>query len=391
MKNRLNNLFIIVLLPIIAAQCSTTTATPPLPARPSQPILAVAILSPISGELGSVGQPMRNGIRLAFDERNKNGGVLDYQLEWVLYDTDCTLDTAQQVTQKAINDGHKFIIGPLCSEAAIGAATIAEKAGVVMIAPAATHPLVTVTAQGQTRRSVFRGSYSHQWQGQAAARFAKEVAKANKVAVLTQPGNSYSINLAQAFSQEFTTNGGDIVYQADYINEGSDFTDTLTAVDQAGVTLIYLPASPTVANKVARQLNELGLYHTDSSSNTGILLLGSDAWQRDQLALSDMPGSYIPVQYLANNKPWLETYKATYAGQPNELSALGYDAAHILAEAITQAGTMEPAAVITALEQNTFNTITGPITFEAQHNPLKPISFLSIKNGDTFHLSSIVP
>jgi branched-chain amino acid transport system substrate-binding protein len=390
---RLRGIWLLAALALLGLAGQCYSSIPPLPATPAGPVHRIALLGPTSGELDTFGRMMRNGIVLAFDEWNQRGGVLDHRLEWTLYDTDCTFETARQAAQQAIDDGLQVIIGPLCSEAAIAAATVAEPANVLMISPAATHPLVTVNRQAETRPTIFRVSYSYTWQGQITARFARDVVGVSQVALLSRPGNSYTTELAGAFAREFVANGGEIVYRATYNSDNADFTEDLRAIEQVGAELIYLPASASVANRVADRLNELALSKSSPAAETGLLLLGSDAWESDELDLSLMSGSYFPVHFQLEdkNQSWVESYKATYAGEPSSLSALGYDAANMVVEAIEQAGTFETTVVAKALEQGTFKGVTGQTSFDAGHNPIKPIPFLYVLNGKTLHLTSIEP
>ncbi|MDX1521810.1 MAG: penicillin-binding protein activator, partial [Anaerolineae bacterium] len=109
---------------LMAAQCRSNLPPPPstpsLPATPSGPVLQIGLLSPESGELNTFGRVMRNGVGLAFDEWNANKSASDYRVVWQNYDTGCTFEAAQQAVEQAVADGLKFLIGPLCSEAAIG-------------------------------------------------------------------------------------------------------------------------------------------------------------------------------------------------------------------------------------------------------------------------------
>ncbi len=383
-------LFVAVLLSL-TIQCNGPT--PSLPTTPTAPVVRIALLTPTSGELDTVGRMLRNGIIMAFDEWNEQGGVLDHRIEWLTYNTDCTFEGGQQAAQKAIAAEHQFIIGPLCSEAAIAAASVIESTEAVLIVPAAPHPLVTVDYQGRVRPSVFGVSYGPEWQGEAAARFAYDLLQVDKVAVLTQTGNNYISPLSQAFAQTFTSMGGEIVHQATYKHDHVDFSEMLQAIDQAGAELIYLPAEAGVVNRLAQQLQTLNLYQTSSSTATGLLLLGSDAWESPQLERNNLIGSYFPTHFQPNekNQPWADHYKATYSITPNTLAALGYDSATMLLQAINQADTFNPVKVITTLEQGTFDGVIGPTNFTANHTPHKPILFLQITEDEMLSIIAIEP
>jgi branched-chain amino acid transport system substrate-binding protein len=368
---------------------------PTLPTTPAEPVLPIALLMPASGELATFGRMMGNGAIMAFDEWNERG-LLGYRLEWTIYNTDCTFDTAQEAAQQAIDDGHHFVIGPLCSEAAIAAAAVADSANALMISPTAMHPLVTVDSQGRTRPPVFRVSYTPALQGQAAAYFALNALKASNVALLTNSSDDYATKLTDTFARDFSAAGGQIVYQGTYPPGNTDFTDALMAIHQSGAELIYLPAMPSIANQVARQLNELGLSNASGTAETNLTLLGSDGLESNELDLVATAGTYFAVHFTSeDNRPsvqgWAEAYKSTYAIEPDTLAALGYDAANILTSAIQQAGTFETTAVARTLEQNTFSGVTGEISFDHYHNPIKPVPFVQVQDERLIFVTSVSP
>lgn len=383
-----------VILPLLSLATECNRATLPLPTASTGSTVRIALLAPNSGELATVGRVMRNGTFMAFDEWNNRGGTLNHRLEGVLYDTDCTFESSQRATQQALDDGLQFFIGPICPEAAIATASLAPSAQALAISPAATHPLVTVNHQGRTRAGIFRVSYSYALQGQAAAHFAYNWLEVSKVALLSRPGDDYSTELADIFARHFSAEGGEIVYRATYTSGDIDFTETLIAINQSGAELLYLPASPSVANQVARQLNELSLSNIPPSESPSLILLGSDSWASDELDLTTVARSYFPIHFsLEANRPlaqrWSDRYKSIYAIEPSTLAVLGYDAVNILIEAIEQTGTLEPQQVARTLEQSTFKGVTGQITFDHQHNPIKPVPFVQVVDGQLIYITSV--
>jgi branched-chain amino acid transport system substrate-binding protein len=384
-KHSLWLLFLLSLLGL-AAQCQQTPPTPPLPAAPAGPVIRVAILAPTQGELATFGRMMRSGPLLAFEQENDQAGLLDHHIEAVVYHTDCRFDTAVEATRLAIEAGHQLIIGPLCSDAAIAAAQVAEAAGVLLIAPAATHPLVTVNSQGATRSTVFRVSYAYPAQGQAVARFAYETLKARRAALFFNPGDDYTTSLTQAFAEQFDTLGGGILHRAPYHPADEDFLETLSVMQEKGVEVIYLPAAAPVVNRVAAQLNALTPSQASGVEPTRPILLGSDSWQSPELDWAAIEGDYFATHFVpADPRPavqtWIEAYQAAYAIEPDTLAALGYDAAALLIQAARQAGTFDPEALATVLEAGSFEGVTGAISFDSQHNPVKPIPIVRVRDN----------
>jgi branched-chain amino acid transport system substrate-binding protein len=375
-------------LVLLAVQCQRAPL-PPLPAPSSRPALPVALLAPTSGELATFGRMLRNGSLMAFDEWNTRGGVLGHRLVAVDYDTDCAYKTAEQLTQQATREGHKFIIGPLCTQAAIAAAQVAQANQALMLAPAATHPLVTVSHSGQTRSTIFRASLAHPQQGQAAASFAVDQLSARQAAVLVGAGDDYSTALAEAFAQQFAVLGGAKVEQYAYHPGDPDFKPAFRAMAQAGAQVLYLPAPVSVVNRVTAQWRELGL-------SSQITLLGSDSWESPELDLKTSEGSYFTVHFfLEDGRPdtraWAEAYQAKFAVAPTTLAALGYEATTILAAAIQAAAAVEVMPVAQTLEQSLFEGIAGPLTFDSQHNPRKSVPVVRVQGGRLVLASYVYP
>ena len=381
---------LIVLLALIG--CSAA-AQPPLPPTPPAATVSVALLAPTTGELAPIGRAVQNGVTLAFDQWNEPGGLLNRPITWQIYPTACTFDSGQEAARQAIEDGRRFIIGPVCSEAALGAAPVAQAAEALLISPTAIHPLVTVDPQQQVRPTVFTVAYGEALQGQAAAQLAYDHLAKRRAALLYSPQDMAAVRLVEAFAGQFQADGGEIVNRSPYPGGTTDFGEWLWAIGESGADLLYLPADAATANQVAAQLRELAV---DSSDGGELTLLGSDAWESDQLDRTLVDGSYFPVHYTPLDpnpkiKTWADTYKSVYAVAPNTLAALAYDTANILAEAIHQANALDPLVVAEMIEPSRFEGVTGPITFEGDHRALKPVPFIQIREQTGQYVTSVQP
>ena len=85
---------------------------------------------------------------------------------------------------------------------------------------------------------------------------------------------------------------------------------------------------------------------------------------------------------------WLKSYGAAYkdkdgkAKVPDALATLAYDATYVLLTAIKNAGTnTDTDKVRVAMEKVSFEGVSGKITFDAQHNPIKSLTVISVKDG----------
>jgi len=372
---------------LMAAQCATPM--PPLPTKPPpEATLRVAILTPMTGELATFGETVRNGITLAFDEWNERGGVNGQFIEWVLEDTRCDPLEARQAAERAIDvQGTHFIVGGLCSESAIPIARVADERGALFVATTATHPRVTVDETGKTRPLVFRASYPYPYQGSAAARFALGELATRRAAVLTDPGNDFVRSLVDEFSTSFVSGGGQVVAKLDYRSSEADFDSLVAEIARAAPEVLYVPDAYPVANLVGSSIQAQGL---------DVALIGSELWDNGALDLEALEGAFYTLHYSrdipdAAAQAWQERYVSAFAMEPDTLAALGYDAANLLASAIEETDHLSPEDVAQTLEKMEFAGVTGRWSFDARHNPLKPVVVNRIEGEEGGFYGSVRP
>lgn len=77
---------------------------------------------------------------------------------------------------------------------------------------------------------------------------------------------------------------------------------------------------------------------------------------------------------------------------PNAFNALGYDTVYLLADAIERAGSLDPVAIKEALEQTeNLSLVTGTITIDEKHNPVKSATILEYVDGEQTFKTKVNP
>jgi len=76
---------------------------------------------------------------------------------------------------------------------------------------------------------------------------------------------------------------------------------------------------------------------------------------------------------------------------PDALAALAYDATNILIQSIKDAGADDTAKVKDAMAKISFNAVSGKITFDPNHNPVKSATILAVKDGKVAFHSVVNP
>jgi branched-chain amino acid transport system substrate-binding protein len=386
MKLRVS-LTLFAILAILLTSCSTGGA-----GGGGDPI-KVAILAPLSGAVPTFGISTRDGALLAIKEWNDKGGVLGRQIETVIEDSQCEADPSVNAANKVINeDKVHFIIGEVCSKASIPISEIAEAAKVVQISPTSTNTSVTVNEDGSTKQYIFRACFIDPFQGTVMAKFASGKGITTAFIMYDQ-GNDYTRGLAEAFEEAFTGMGGQIVGKETYTSTDTDFSAILTKVKDSGAEMLYLPDYYPIVNLVGAQAKTMGVTTQ---------MMGGDGWDSSDLDVAAAEGGFYSNHYDAGDTrqivvDWLAKYGEAYKDDsgnpkvPDALATLAYDATNLLLAAIEKAGTDDATKVAEALAGLTWDGVSGKITFDAQHNPIKSAAVIGVAGGQKTFVESIAP
>jgi len=349
----------------------------------------VAILAPLSGDVATFGESTRDGALLAIDEWNDKGGVMGKKIEAVIEDSQCSAEAAVSAANKVIDqDNVKFILGEVCSSASIPISEIAISKGVFQMTPTSTNPSVTVAEDGSTKSTVFRACFIDPFQGKVAAKFALENLGAKTAAVFLDQGNDYVRGLAEVFIAEFEAGGGSVVVKETYTGEDTDFSAILTKVKDANPDILYLPDYYSTVNLVGAQAKEKGIT---------AVMLGGDGWDSSDLDRSAVEGGYFTNHFSDQDtrpivQDFVSKYEAKYGSKPDALAALAYDAANILFQAMEQAKSVDdPDKVAATMESGTFPVVSGDISYDESHNPVKAAVVLKVENGQVVYVDTVSP
>lgn len=89
---------------------------------------------------------------------------------------------------------------------------------------------------------------------------------------------------------------------------------------------------------------------------------------------------------------FVKKHKAKFGGSPDDMAALGYDSAMILADAIKRAGGTDGAKLRDAIAATkNFKGITGVITIDEKRNASKSAVIMTIENATMKFMQTVAP
>jgi ABC-type branched-subunit amino acid transport system substrate-binding protein len=278
----------------------------------------VAILLPLSGPNGALGQAMLQAAQLAiFDIGIEN-------LELVPQDTGDSPQCAQAAATTALNEGAQLILGPLLADSVRAVKTIAASKNVNVVAFSTDSTL----AGGNT----FIMGFMPQSQVERVVTYA--AVKGVRTAAVIAPKDKYGDAVVSAFELQARRSGiqitGRLRFSPDkqmMTEEVKSFVATLPP-SQA----LFLPVGGMQADMLSSTLSFNGL------TPDKIKYLGTGLW--DDANVASLPG--LQGGWFAGPSPrayemFESKYKATYGSTPPRLASLAYDAT-ALAAVLTRSG-----------------------------------------------------
>jgi len=206
-------------------------------------------------------------------------------------------------------------------------------------------------------------------QGSASAQYIADKGMGSAVAVIYNNGDAYSTGIYEKFAAEAAAQGINVVYTGTFTDDSAtDFSSQLTAAQQAGATLLFLPIYYTPISLIMTQAAAMN-YDVDYFGVDGmdglLTLEGFDT--------SLAEGAYLLTPFSADaadeaTQAFVSTYEAKYGDTPNQFAADGYDCVYAIYEACQAAGVtadMDATAICEALVAQfgtgafTFSGLTG--------------------------------
>ncbi len=350
-------------------------------------VMKLGGIGPLTGPLAIYGVTSTNGSKLAFEEINKNGGILGKQVEYIVLDEKGDSTEAVTAYNKLVDEGVVALIGDITSKPSLAVAEVAAQDNLPMITPTGTQ--FNITEAGP---NVFRVCFTDPYQGVVLANFAKNNLNAETAAVVVNNSSDYSDGVAKAFVEQAEKLGLKVVAKEGYSDGDKDFRAQLTKILPTNPDVLVVPDYYEQVALITTQAREVGIKAT---------FVGPDGWDGvaktlDASAYGAVENSYFTNHYsLQDQSPkvqnFLKAYKEAYNEEPSAFSALSYDAAYMMKAAIEKAGTTDKQAVVDALKNLDYDGVTGHLTFDENNNPVKAVTVLKIVNGEYTFDSVVEP
>jgi branched-chain amino acid transport system substrate-binding protein len=208
-------------------------------ARADEPV-KIGWLKPITGPLASSFAPLYLGAQIAMDEINASGGILGRKLVKIEVDDQGSPAQAPIATRKLIEEGVKFIVGPVGSSQALASLEVSTKQKIIQSAYA------SATEMGDGARFPYHYQFNFTSDAQVK-RHAEFLAKRGikKVGILVED-SAAGTSSRDAMLREIPAHGMQIVSEQTFPIKVADMTPFLRKLRSDGAEAIDAHVSNNV-------------------------------------------------------------------------------------------------------------------------------------------------
>ncbi|MCL6590530.1 MAG: penicillin-binding protein activator [Firmicutes bacterium] len=367
MKKGNGALIIILILLIVAAVLSIFV----FKLFEKKPVTIGAIL-PFTGTAANSGQNVRDGLNLALEEVNSQGGIGGRKIELIFQDSKTDPEAAKRVFEEMEKNNRPDLYLSILSPIVIALSTLAEKNQVPLISP-----LVTGSNQ-----AIIEGK---KWTFRTCAPADVEVS--TMITILNQKGikkagiiyqnDPMGQTIKEPFQSAFTRQGGTVSAES-YEPNTTDFKPQISKL--SSMEAIYLAGLPVYLGQIIKQLRE--------TKYQGLITAVSAAAHPSINNLPEANGVYIAAQLCYNpdfsiaNKV-KEKYESKYNKPFDHEAGYGYDLIRLLA-GLLENKEISRAGIRDVLEGGfTYSGIFGNLNIQKGSHDLSPLLYpAQIINGE---------
>ena len=270
----------------------------------------VAMLLPLSGNVASMGQGMKNAAMMAIGDLNNNNLVVQF------YDTKGSTGGARVAIENAVNADSDLILGPLTAD---------EVSAISEVAKSKDIPVISFSSSPSVlQEGIYSLGLLNDQQIERIVHYATGQGRRQLAAVM--PNNQSGINMLKSYIRAARRNGAEVTKVGFYAPETMEFTDLVTSMigdktDGIGFDALLIPE---YGNKL-KAISSMFSYYDVAAPE--VLFMGTSVWGNTGLSKeTELYGAVYPVMSLKQRNAFAQKYNELFGERPNGLSIFAYDA-----------------------------------------------------------------
>lgn len=338
--------------------------------------IKIGFVGGLTGRLSDLGTAGRNGVMLAVEQINQDGGIHGRQVELLVKDDQNIVDVALQVDQELIDAGVAAIIGHMTSAMSVAVVPLMNQHKMLLLSP--------TTSTDQLSRVddyFFRVCPGNRTQTDQLADYIVHKAQFRKIAVVYDLSNrAFSETMCANFTPTFEQLGGSVVATITFTSGEAisylELAQTLLKAGSDGLFIIAGALDTAMLCQQVRKLNpEIPIISSAWAFTPDLIQHGGAAVEG--IIVSE---SFYQESQEANYVRFQTQFRERFGKEPEFAGTFGYEAAQVLFTAFAE--NSDPRQLkLTLLKIPVFPGLQGDISFDPYGDTQRRRLLITVQNG----------
>ena len=331
----------------------------------AQEVIKIGHVGPISGASAHLGKDNENGAKLAVEELNAKGFLINgkkVKFELVMEDDGADPKQGTAVAQKLVDAHVQGVIGHLNSGTTVPASKIYNDAGIPQISPSSTQPMYTK----QGFPGAFRVVANDNKLGGTLGKYAVSKLGAKKIAVIDDR-TAYGQGVAGEFVKNAKGAGVSIIAKEFTTDKATDFTAILTSLKAKKPDLVFFGGMDAVGGPMLKQMKALGINAKfmggDGVCTEAMIRLAGDGLGDGNVTCAEAGGVVGAAQEKVLTD-FSARFKKRFNVDVQLYAPYVYDSVMVMAQAMQNAKSADPVKYLPELKKIKYQGVTGLIQFD---------------------------
>lgn len=331
--------------------------------EPQDQSVNIGIILSFTGPYAPLAEGVKKGFELYLEQHDNmlGGKSVSVQYEDDEGDPKTALNKYRQLVK---GDQVDLLVGTISSSVTYALRDKIDRDNMVLLKPVPTGNKLF----GEKKSNYIFSVVASNWQnGYAPGAYVAN--NIGKKAMTIAPDYAAGHDMINAFKEAYEKAGGKVMEEI-YPDLGTnDFATYLTKINRLDPDVVFSFMAGSDAIRFVKQYDSFGLKDNIPFAGTlefGDVLLTEPTGEAAEGIISGI--IYSPWLENEMNETFVEAYQSKYDELPNIFSVGGFDTAHMLDKAISNAKSVESEDLVEALDGISFDSPRGPITFDPETN-----------------------
>lgn len=330
----------------------------------------------ITGTGSDLGISARNGVMLAVEKVNQDGGIDGRRLDVVVKDDQGNPEVAQAIDREFIDEEVVAIVGHITSSQSVAGLAVTQPAGMVMLSPISSSLALTGVDD-----LFFRVCADNMREIRVLSRHMVDEGQTRIVVIYDSDNQAFSLSYAQAVNAQMNLLGGTVLELIPYSASGQvDVTELVTRVKDMQPEAVLVVSSAVNTAILVQHIRlvdlQVPLYASDWAFSDAFILTGGRAVEDVLLMASFDVNSQAP-EMLA----FRETYREHYGYDPNYAAMQSYEAVLVLAAALRQTNGKADGLPDALRNIRDLQGLTSTISIDEFGDVIRPVYLFQVQDG----------